>query len=517
MSYYKKEDTSVIPLIPIGVHKALPVRKISKEVCEFFDYTISNFAGEVVQVCNYRREGELVAQQLRFEGKRFKIAGQKDKMLLGGMDKYKSTDKVSVTLAEGAIDALSIAQIMGTNYPIVWLPRGVKECLNLMKKEEVYNYLNGFKEIVICFDSDLAGKEYAVKLAKMFGPKKVRILSIPKHDVNDMLVAGEGAEFSKAWWNAPFYAPSNTYELESLDLDDLFIEEKIGWSFPYPKINKMLLGIQQQCLYVIAAGSGLGKSTFLKEVGHHLITQHKLKIGCVFLEESRRKTLLSFYAIENNIAISTVLEGINNKTLDHTPIKEYLNKISDKVAGVNQFACNSTTDMLEKIEYLMVASNCDVVFLDHISMIVSGIADIDDRKTLDVFMTQLRALVQRCGKTVIAVVHLKRKEGVPYNEGGTVSLNDMRGTAAIEQTADVVIALERDQFAESEKQKQECMLKVLKNRETGEVAYADILSYSMETGRLLSKGVDFLSPTYEDDQNVIARILAKGETDVSPF
>jgi twinkle protein len=133
---------------------------------------------------------------------------------------------------------------------------------------------------------------------------------------------------------------------------------------------------------------------------------------------------------------------------------------------------------------------CSFIILDHISIVVSGldfgIGD-NERQMIDRLLTKLRSLVEETGCGIQAIVHLKRKNqsrGRGYNEGGRISLSDLRGSGSLEQLSDAVIGMERDQ--QDEGLKHLSRLRVLKCRRTGDTGEADILEYSPMTGRLLA-------------------------------
>ena len=86
----------------------------------------------------------------------------------------------------------------------------------------------------------------------------------------------------------------------------------------------------------------------------------------------------------------------------------------------------------------------------------------------------------------MVVVHLSRNKGkAAFNEGGQVSLTDLRGSAALEQLSWNVIALERNQQSADEKNISQ--IRVLKSREEGWTGVADVCEYDFDTGRLLPK------------------------------
>ena len=85
----------------------------------------------------------------------------------------------------------------------------------------------------------------------------------------------------------------------------------------------------------------------------------------------------------------------------------------------------------------------------------------------------------------VAIVHLNRpndQSNKSYNEGRQVSLRGLRGSAALEQLSDGVIALERDQQGDNPN---ESYIRVLKNRPIGVTGMGDTLVYNPDTGRLL--------------------------------
>ena len=57
---------------------------------------------------------------------------------------------------------------------------------------------------------------------------------------------------------------------------------------------------------------------------------------------------------------------------------------------------------------MVQALDCKIIFLDHISIVVSGISDGDERRTIDNLMTMLRKLVEEVKCTMFVVSHLKK-------------------------------------------------------------------------------------------------------------
>jgi len=130
------------------------------------------------------------------------------------------------------------------------------------------------------------------------------------------------------------------------------------------------------------------------------------------------------------------------------------------------------------------ALGAEVIFLDHISILVSGLTGqvSDERRLVDDIMNRLRVLVQELNICLIVVSHLRRPQGDTGHEGGAkVSLSQLRGSHAIAQLADCCIGI---QVNPDEPTAGLRNLVVLKNRHTGEVGAAGVLEYNQSTGRL---------------------------------
>jgi twinkle protein len=153
----------------------------------------------------------------------------------------------------------------------------------------------------------------------------------------------------------------------------------------------------------------------------------------------------------------------------------------------DHFGSMDSDNLLGKIRYLIKGFDCKWIFLDHLSIVVSGIAGDDERRLIDNTMTKLRSLVEETGCGMVLVSHLKRVDS-GHEEGGRVSLHHLRGSQAIAQLSDIVIGLERNQQAETTSN--ETRVRVLKNRFSGQTGQCTTLGYDHDTGR------------YKEDTNV---------------
>ena len=328
------------------------------------------------------------------------------------------------------------------------------------------------------FDNDEAGRAAAEKCSLMLSVGKAKIATLPLKDANEMLVAGRGSELVSAQWGAKPFRPDGVVLGE--DLWEQVSEVDDSESFPYPwaGMNDKTYGIRKGELVTLTSGTGIGKSSICREIAHHLIINDK-KVGYIALEESVARTAKGIMGISLNLPIHIHGTDVSMERL-HEAFQATMGK--GNCVLYDHFGSMDSDHLLGKIRYMVKALDVEYVFLDHISIMVSGYEDGDERRRIDNIMTKLRSLVEELGIALILVSHLKRPEGKAHEEGAKTSLAQLRGSASLGQLSDLVLGFERDQQAEDEADV--TTVRVLKNRYSGETGVNCTLRYSRETGRL---------------------------------
>lgn len=461
---------------------ALPNRKIDRATCEFWGYQVGEVGGEGAHIANYRdATGKLTHQKIRKKGKDFSMIGGKNAPLYGMWLWGKGK---SIVITEGEIDALSVSQAFQNKYAVVSLPNGAAGAARDVGR--YLEYLDNFERVVLMFDQDDPGRKAAEEVALLLPPGKAFIAVLPQKDANAVLCEGEGeGAIVKAFWEARPWRPDGIVSGADFTLKYLKEAAPPGYSLPYPKLDQQLYGLRKGEVTLVTAGSGIGKSSLAREWGYFLHQHHFCTIGNVYLEESNAKTAQAYIAIHNNIPLKEVRK--NPSILSDEVWEKSLDEvIRHSQWFYNHFGSLESNNLLAKLRYLAVVCEVDFIILDHISIVTSGIESSSEgeRKDIDILMTRLRQLAEATGVGIIAIVHLKRVPGKVFNEGGEVSLSDLRGSGSLEQLSDNVIALERDQQSEG-LNKDVSRIRVLKCRETGDTGLADSLLYVRETGRMV--------------------------------
>ena len=460
-----------------GDFLSIPERGITKATCEAYGVRQS---GTEHYYPYTDAAGKDIAHKIRVvTDKSFRSQGNIKDAVLFGQAMWNKGGKY-VTIVEGELDALAAYQMMGSKYPVVSIKNGaqsaVKDC------QAQYEWLDSFDNIVLAFDSDDPGREAAAGVAELFG-SKVKIVKMGQgyKDACDYLADNKSADFVKAWWAAEQFVPDGI--IAGADLFELVMEPlpKAQAHYPYHGLNSVTGGIRQQELVVVTAGSGLGKSQFMREIIWQLLCETQDNIGIMFLEESVKRTALSLMSL----AINKPLH-LSEVEADDREKREAFDKTlgSDRLYFYDCFGSTAIDNIINRVRYFARGLNCRYILLDHVSIVVSAQDHSDERKALDEIMTKLRMIVQETGVSLFVVSHLRRPDGKGHEEGAATSLNQLRGSGSIGQLADMVLGLERAAQHEDPIERNTTRVRVIKNRYSGETGKACAVLYDKYTGRM---------------------------------
>jgi twinkle protein len=456
----------------------LAKRAIKEATCKKWHYGVGTYRGTPVQVANYHdSDGKVIAQKLRFPNKDFMWLGDPKKAGLWGQHLWGDKGKM-VTITEGEIDALTVSQLFDLKWPVVSVPNGAASAAKTIS--ENLKWLEEFDTVVLAFDQDDAGRKAAHDCAMLLSPGKAKIVvAMPHKDPNDCLTAGAGSELISSIWGAKTYRPDGVVPGE--DLWDVLMTNDAKESIPYPwnGFNSKLFGIRGGELVTLTSGTGIGKSSVCRELAYWLM-QQGAKVGYIALEESVKRTAEGIMGIYLNKPPhlwkdAGVEEEMKREAFDHSVG-------SGRMVLYDHWGSCDSDNLLNQIRYMTRAMGCTHIFLDHLSIVVSGLESGDERRMIDNTMTKLRSLVEETGAALFLVSHLKRPDGRGHEEGATTSLSQLRGSHAIAQLSDAVIGFERNQQDEATANLLTC--RVLKNRYAGETGIASQVEYERDSGRL---------------------------------
>lgn len=467
-----------------GRYSALTARGISKETCQKAGYWIAKVDGVMYQVADYRdQNGNIVSQKVRDKDKNFKTTGSHKSDALFGKHLWNGGKKIVVT--EGEIDMLTVMELQDCKYPVVSLGHGASAAKKTCAAN--YEYFDQFEQIILMFDMDEAGRKAVEEAAQVLPAGKVRVAVLPCKDANECHLNGHDREIMEQVWNAGPWIPDGVVSALSLReriREHLSSEESVGLLFSgCTGINDKTLGARGGEVIMVTSGSGMGKSTFVRQQALQWGTAMGKKVGLAMLEESVEETAEDLIGLHNRVRLRQS-DSLKREIIENGKFDQWFDELfgNDTFHLYDSFAEAETDRLLAKLAYMRSGLGCDVIILDHISIVVSASGESDERKMIDNLMTKLKGFAKSTGVVLVVICHLKNPDkGKAHEEGRPVSITDLRGSGALRQLSDTIIALERNQQGDMPNL---VLVRILKCRFTGDTGIAGYMEYNKETGWL---------------------------------
>lgn len=412
------------------------------------------------------------AKHRLIDEKRFWAEGLISECGLFGADRFSAGQSKAVTICEGELDALSAYQMLGSQYPVLSVQSASSALRDCTRS---FEYLNQFEKIYLCFDNDKAGDKALKQVASLFNYNKVYQVKLSLKDPNEYLQANKFKEFKNIWYNAGRYLPDNIISSVSSFKDALKESKKdTGLPFPFSTLQEKTLGLRKGEVTLFTAPEGVGKTEILRAIEYHILKTTESNLAIIHLEENKVRSLkgLIGYDLAKPVHLPTcnVTDEEIEATLDKLVTRD------DRLYVYSHFGSDDPDTILSTIRFLVSACNCEYVFLDHISIVVSGRTEDDERKTLDYLSTKLAMLVEELNFALVLVSHVN-------DEGKT------RGSRNISKIANTWIHLNRNLEADTERDRNTTNLVIKKNR---------FASYTGPGGKLLFDPTSFILTDEKD-------------------
>ncbi len=479
-----------------GEPSALKKRGLTEEACRKYSYWVgTDKHGKTVQIANYRRDGEIVAQKMRYPDKKFSFIGDSKGCGLYGQHLYNPGRRLVIT--EGEIDAITVAQALSLKWPVVSVPNGAQGAAKCIARE--LEWVEGFDEVVLMFDMDEPGQKAAQEVALMLTPGKAKIAQLPAKDPNELMQRGEAEAIVHAIYQAQTKRPDGVVTFGSLK-DKALTPVSMGMPWHDPRLTELTYGKRYGEVYTFGAGTGIGKTDWLMEEAAFIAQETGDRVGLFFLEQQ---------PVETAKRMAGKVGGKRFHVPDGSWTQEELVAAFEvldqgQVFVYDHFGSTDWDVIEQKMAHMAVAEGVKHIVLDNLTSFAAGAED--ERKMLEDTMAKIAQFAQRHLVCIYLVSHLATPEGKPHEEGGRVMLRHFKGSRAIGFWTHFAFGLERNTQAEDENERNCTTFRVLKDRFTGQ-SNGKVLHYTYDhaTGRLINSDAPFdddSSPQFRDETGV---------------
>lgn len=455
----------------------LPERKLDVEELEAYGIKIGlseqDGVTPVTQYYPYYNGDDLVGYKVRLiENKRMWSVGDQKDVELFGWPVAIQTGAKRLYITEGELDAVALYRIFkdhnrGTAYAkfdpaICSLPHGagsasrdLARCIGRIRQH--------FKEIVLVFDNDEAGKK-AIADVMLIIPDAL-VATLPAKDANECLIQGR----SKAAYNACVFnsgKPKNTRIVNGSSLHESSKKApERGVSWPWKHITEATRGIRLGETIYIGAGQKQGKSEVVNTLAAHFMKEHDWKVFLCKPEEANAKT----YKLVAGKLVGKFFHD-PNKPFDEEAYDKAGKIIDDKLMMLNIYQHVGWESLKADIREA-ASEGCKAIMIDPITNLTNGMSAADANVKLQEIAQELSAMALDLNVVIFIFCHLRNPDGGPPHErGGEVLSSQFAGSRAMARSCNYMLGLEgnRDPNLGAEERNMRKIV-LLEDREFGEV------------------------------------------------
>jgi len=271
------------------------------------------------------------------------------------------------------------------------------------------------------------------------------------------------------------FAPIRSVLSETFDrIEELYENKKpiTGLTSGFLDLDRKLSGFHKSDLILVAARPAMGKSAFALNLAQNAAIKASASVAIFSLEMSKEQLMLRMLASESMVDLNKIQNGhldekewgkIANAMLPLSQAKIYF----DDTAGI------SITEMRSKCRRLKMESGLDLVLIDYLQLMEGDGRPENRQQEISSISRNLKVMAKELNCPVIALSQLSRAAELRADHRPILS--DLRESGAIEQDADLVMFLYRDEYYFPDSEKKNVAEVIISKHRHGETGTIELL------------------------------------------
>ncbi|MFT8363853.1 MAG: replicative DNA helicase [Sporolactobacillus sp.] len=272
--------------------------------------------------------------------------------------------------------------------------------------------------------------------------------------------------------------------IETYDTIELLQNRKgdvTGAATGFIELDHMTAGFQKSDLIIVAARPSVGKTAFALNIAQNVATKNNANVAIFSLEMGAQQLAMRMLCAEGNIDAQKLRTG-RLEDEDWQKLTMAMGSLSHAGIYIDDSPGIRVNDIRAKCRRLKLDKGLDLVVIDYLQLILgsAGNARQENRQQeVSEISRTLKAMARELEVPVVALSQLSR--GVESRQDKRPMMSDIRESGSIEQDADVVAFLYRDDYYNKESEKQniiEIIIAKQRNGPVGTVELAFIKEYN---------------------------------------
>ena len=216
-----------------------------------------------------------------------------------------------------------------------------------------------------------------------------------------------------------------------------------GVASGFPDLDRMTAGFQPSDLIVLAGRPSMGKTALALNVAQHTAIDEDVPVAIFSLEMSRESLVQRMLCAESKVDSSRVRTGRLN-TDDFTRLARGAGHLNTAPIWIDDTPALSPIELRAKVRRLHAEVGVGLVVLDYLQLMSGGDRAENRQQEISAISRALKGIAKEVGVPMLALSQLSRAP--EQREGNRPRLSDLRESGAIEQDADVVLFIFREEM-----------------------------------------------------------------------
>ena len=248
--------------------------------------------------------------------------------------------------------------------------------------------------------------------------------------------------------SAEEYTPIKDIVLKALDRIEMASKSKgtvTGIPTGFLDLDYKLSGLQPSDLILVAARPSMGKTAFVLNIAQRVAFKQDQSVAIFSLEMSKEQLVNRLFSLESHVDSQSLRTG-NLKDADWEKLIESAGIIGKSHLIIDDTPGISVTELRSKCRKYKLEQDLKLVIIDYLQLMSGSIGKRSDSRQQEIseISRSLKAIARELNVPVIALSQLSR--AVEQRPEHRPMLSDLRESGAIEQDADVVMFIYRDDY-----------------------------------------------------------------------
>jgi replicative DNA helicase len=211
-------------------------------------------------------------------------------------------------------------------------------------------------------------------------------------------------------------------------------------------LDELLTGFQRSDLVIVAGRPSMGKTSLALNIARNAAVEHRACVALFSLEMSRDSLVTRLVSSESGVNSRRIRFGEHKTEEEERKVMEATGVLSEAPIYIDDTPMIRMAEMRSKALRLNYEHGIDMVILDYLQLMQGENAGRGENRVQEIsFVSRsLKALAREINAPVLAVSQLSR--AVEWRSSHEPQLSDLRESGSIEQDADVVLFIYRDEY-----------------------------------------------------------------------